>query len=326
MTKTNSGQRSERILEITGRGIGAASEMISTVGQRRGYTVGAVGPGSFRLERSSRPVWATGLAIVTMPLLGLGLVFLRIRTRESAVVTVFEDRTGVKARVVGVVDVEVLEQLTSAQQPVQRIGVPTATSATESVPVDPDTPRGSRQGLLGVAGGQQQVGPSGISEMPGSVNASAAVIPPRSAPSSPPQIASTEIEPPEPVDAADVDLGRTVARAGRSVSPVPTPVPTLLFPDGSERLVSGPIVIGRQPSPTTGDSVVAISDPSLSKSHVRIEPADGRLLVTDLQSTNGSSIRSSRGVQQCVPGTPQPIGVNEVLIAGEVEITVGANL
>ncbi|WP_395153435.1 FHA domain-containing protein [Ilumatobacter sp.] len=321
MSTSTSDKPSEQIVEIIGRGIGAASEVIATVGQRRGYTVGAVGPGSFRLERSTRPVWATGLAIITMPIFGLGLVFLRMRTRESAMVTVFEDRTGVKARVVGVVDAALLEQLTSVVQPGPRPAPATAHSASTSA---------------SPGSGAQRTAPSPITAMPGSADLSSGVIPARQTPSAPPlpspppQFATSQA-------AGGTDVDRTMARPAQSASASSMPPPMVVaqaqaqalrlrlrLPDGSERIVTGPMVIGRQPAPNGGELVVVISDPSLSKSHVRVEPAGAGLLVTDLQSTNGSSIRSSRGVHQCAPGISHPIGINEVLVAGEVEISVGA--
>jgi hypothetical protein len=316
VSKSTSAKPSEQIVEIIGRGIGAASETIATVGQRRGYTVGAVGPGSFRLERSTRPVWATGLAIITMPIFGLGLVFLRMRTRESAMVTVFEDRTGVKARVVGVVDAALLEQLTSVVQPGPRPAPATAHSASTSA---------------SPGSGEQRTAPSPITAMPGSANLSSGVIPASQAPSGPPTSLPSQFATSQAAGVADVD--RTMARPAQSASASSMPPPMvaqaqalrLRLPDGSGRIVTGPMVIGREPAPNGGELVVVISDPSLSKSHVRVEPAGAGLLVTDLQSTNGSSIRSSRGVHQCEPGISHPIGINEVLVAGEVEISVGVS-
>jgi hypothetical protein len=316
VSKSTSAKPSEQIVEIIGRGIGAASETIATVGQRRGYTVGAVGPGSFRLERSTRPVWATGLAIITMPIFGLGLVFLRTRTRESAMVTVFEDRTGVKARVVGVVDAALLEQLTSVVHPGPRPVPATAHSASTSA---------------SPGSGEQRTAPSPITAMPGSANLSSGLISARQAPSAPPTSLPSQFAASQAAGVVDVD--RTMARPVQTASASSMPPPTLAqaqaqalrlrLPDGSGRIVTGPMVIGREPAPNGGELVVVISDPSLSKSHVRIEPAGAGLLVTDLQSTNGSSIRSSRGVHQCEPGISHPIGINEVLVAGEVEISVG---
>lgn len=70
----------------------------------------------------------------------------------------------------------------------------------------------------------------------------------------------------------------------------------LLVIDGSSRHHLGPrVLVGRSPSADSGTTAVSVADLSrlMSKTHLLLEnSADGRLFVTDLGSTNGTTLQT----------------------------------
>ncbi len=63
---------------------------------------------------------------------------------------------------------------------------------------------------------------------------------------------------------------------------------------------------------------IQVDDPSLSRHHVRIELAEGRIAVTDLDSTNGTLV----GGVRTSPGQPVEISADEPIVVGDVELVV----
>lgn len=89
----------------------------------------------------------------------------------------------------------------------------------------------------------------------------------------------------------DSAVMRLVARAdGGKLAPQRGSRPLALRgADGNVLLVKKPSLIGRAPQPTPGHEAIALPDcRSMSKSHARLEPDAGRIIVTDLGSTNGT--------------------------------------
>jgi hypothetical protein len=264
------------VIDLPGRGIGAASETLVLLGQRCGYTVGPIGPGTFRLERATRPGWATALAIVLMPLFGLGLLFLRIRDRESIVVTIHEERSGTTARVVGFIDPEIFAAL-SAPQPATSGDGTSAGSVPEGEPTLshplPQATMASKPGLSTVV-----------------------------------------------VD----DVAATVTRRVIAQSSVAELEPSwsIVIPGGGHRPLRRPTIVGRDPVCEEGEDPLAIDDRSLSNSHVRLIPSSRGVLLTDLFSTNGTSLRTTGSTRNCEPGTLVVAPHEGIVIAGEVEMQV----
>lgn len=119
----------------------------------------------------------------------------------------------------------------------------------------------------------------------------------------------------------DDDLGATRAVV---VSGIHTWVVTL--PDGRNLPLSAPLVFGRAPvAPDSAPTAhaVPIVDPrkSLSKTHAVIELRDGLLWVTDLHSTNGTTVTNAIGeATACPPGIPMPVGEGWAVSFGEVSL------
>lgn len=59
-----------------------------------------------------------------------------------------------------------------------------------------------------------------------------------------------------------------------------------------------------------------LDDPTASRHHCKVEPADGGILVTDLGSVNGTRVDGQR-IEQ-----PQVVGPGSVIALGETELMV----
>ena len=84
-----------------------------------------------------------------------------------------------------------------------------------------------------------------------------------------------------------------------AVQAAPSGVLRVIGPDGMERRVrleARPIGIGRG-----DDNDVVMADPLLSRHHARIVPRNGRLVLTDLASRNGTRV-NGRAVKEAVLG------------------------
>lgn len=125
--------------------------------------------------------------------------------------------------------------------------------------------------------------------------------------------------------AEDDDLGAT--RAVQAAAGAKPWVVTLH--DGRRVEVSRPLVFGRAPTApasTPEAAAVAVLDPrkSLSKTHGMLEVRDTLLWVTDLHSTNGTTVTNAVGeATSCPPGVPMPVGEGWTVSFGEVLLVAG---
>lgn len=98
------------------------------------------------------------------------------------------------------------------------------------------------------------------------------------------------------------------------------------MPDGRQLEVSKALVFGRAPvAPAIAPAAdaVPIVDPrkSLSKTHAVLEGRDSLLWVTDLHSTNGTTVTNAIGeATSCPPGVPMPVGEGWTVSFGEVAL------
>src|SRR5699024_3875663 len=77
--------------------------------------------------------------------------------------------------------------------------------------------------------------------------------------------------------------------------------------DGTDRLVEKAVVIGRNPSASGEEVLFVLKDVtrSVSKTHLRIDGTGEEITVTDLGSTNGSTILREDGSREnLVPNAP----------------------
>lgn len=123
-------------------------------------------------------------------------------------------------------------------------------------------------------------------------------------------------------DLGDLEQTRVSAVAPR------IPRVTLRADDGTERVVSSVVVIGRNPSAGDGEVQFVLKDESrsMSKTHVRLDGTGTDITVTDLGSTNGSAIvRADGSRENLVPNTPTVLPEGATLTLGDRSMTVERN-
>ncbi|HQY98526.1 MAG TPA: FHA domain-containing protein [Propionicimonas sp.] len=102
---------------------------------------------------------------------------------------------------------------------------------------------------------------------------------------------------------------------------------SVALPDGNEVRLEPAAVFGRNPSAPPGSAARAVSvdDPyrSVSKTHALLDVRDGLVWVTDLHSTNGTTLTNDVGEAiACDPGIAVPVGDGWVVGLGEFNLTI----
>ena len=95
--------------------------------------------------------------------------------------------------------------------------------------------------------------------------------------------------------------------------------------DGSTAEVDRPVLIGRAPSPDRSSSrsprlmTVPSANHDISRTHLEVAPAGWQIVVTDLNSTNGTVLVRPGAVdrQQLAPGEPVPVQLGSVIELGD---------
>ena len=95
--------------------------------------------------------------------------------------------------------------------------------------------------------------------------------------------------------------------------------------DGSTAEVDRPVLIGRAPSPDRSSSrsprlmTVPSANHDISRTHLEVAPAGWQIVVTDLNSTNGTVLVRYGAVdrQQLAPGEPVPVQLGSVIELGD---------
>lgn len=121
------------------------------------------------------------------------------------------------------------------------------------------------------------------------------------------------------------------ASAPQQAAPRPSfasaPTLAIIVDDGQRIEVNAQIVLGRAPEQTPADAqAIAISDStrSLSRTHLRVAPADGEALwIEDTFSANGTRLQAPDGSTQPLPrGQRVKVPVGTVLLLGERRLSV----
>ena len=121
------------------------------------------------------------------------------------------------------------------------------------------------------------------------------------------------------------------ASAPQQAAPRPsfasTPTLAIIVDDGQRIEVNAQIVLGRAPEQTPADAqAIAIADStrSLSRTHLRVAPADGEALwIEDTFSANGTRLQAPDGVAQPLPrGQRVKVPLGTVLLLGERRLSV----
>lgn len=111
-----------------------------------------------------------------------------------------------------------------------------------------------------------------------------------------------------PLDAAEA--APVTAEVPVVAAPEPAPAPAawrIQLPEGGETVVSGVVLVGRNPAPFDaypGAELLAVDDStqSVSKTHAAFEVDEQGLWVHDLNSTNGVWVVHGEEVTEAVPG------------------------
>ncbi|MFT3852169.1 MAG: FHA domain-containing protein [Ilumatobacteraceae bacterium] len=298
----------EQLVDLRGQRLGDATRLMLELAGRLGYTAGATNPGTFRLARTQRK------------LLG--------KTTESVTVSVFEDRSGTKARFVGPIDAALVEHLVAAGG-----GASAAPVAPGPLPPGDGSAAAAGSGAIVAPGSAPiEMARSAPPSLPRPVQRPSAAVPGGMIAQVPGGVAQ-RLPVPRP---SDVD-GRTVMRPAdpspMSAPPpvVPTPAaalapqPALVLADGTNLALVSPVVLGRDPdlgAAPAGSRPLAVADASLSKTHAVVVASDGQVMVTDLHSTNGTAVQFAGTSVRCTPGEPTPVPLGAVVVAGAVTVTV----
>ena len=121
------------------------------------------------------------------------------------------------------------------------------------------------------------------------------------------------------------------ASAPQQAAPRPSfasaPTLAIIVDDGQRIEVNAQVVLGRAPEQTPADAqAIAIADStrSLSRTHLRVAPADGEALwIEDTFSANGTRLQAPDGSTQPLPrGQRVKVPVGTVLLLGERRLSV----
>lgn len=155
-----------------------------------------------------------------------------------------------------------------------------------------------------------------------------------------PQVPMPQAGAPQQVGSAPQNAGQQthtqpVAPQATPATSAPASVPAfaqaaplaIIVDDGQRIEVNAPIVLGRAPEQTPSDArAVAIADStrSLSRTHLRVAPADGDAIwVEDTFSANGTRLQAPDGTTQPLPrGERVKVPLGTVLLLGERKLSV----
>ena len=118
---------------------------------------------------------------------------------------------------------------------------------------------------------------------------------------------------------------RKAARAATAPEPIPTPTLYLELSTGGRETLDQPLIIGRAPSATrvSGGNVprlVSMNTPNqdISRTHAQITAEGGTVVVTDLHSSNGTTIiLPGKPAQKLRPGEPSAVIVGTIIDLGD---------
>ncbi len=151
------------------------------------------------------------------------------------------------------------------------------------------------------------------------------VVQPTSPTSAPPPAEKLASEPTPPAQPSDQPAPPTPSPT--PASPAPASRLHAVSPAGTVfDLQSAPVVVGRNPEapkshPSAG--LMTVADPSVSKSHAVVWIAQGRLMVDDLHSTNGTTVEFEAQSFDCTPGQVRTFPLSEMVIrVGDAPIKV----
>ncbi|MBA8793419.1 hypothetical protein FHX74_001024 [Friedmanniella endophytica] len=152
------------------------------------------------------------------------------------------------------------------------------------------------------------------------------------APAAPGPLAVPTAAYPAPTAEDDDEHGHTLLAPNLPGGPMlpPTPAPrrvvAVLRPSsGGQVEVDRPVLIGRAPSANRVSGgqlprLLTVPSPShdISRTHLQVAPGDGQVLVTDMNSTNGTLVTTADGRRLTLePSAPEPLDPGAVIDLGD---------
>jgi hypothetical protein len=348
-------------VECVGIGAGEASnrllELAEATGQYRAVSVGA---DRFQFARAYRPTWAIVLACSFVWALGLGLLFLLVKSSETLTATVEQDHRSTRIRLTGKIMPNLLVAIRAAlgsdaaRRPVAATehswvagGVPVRTTAGGSGSTPALTPAAPAPapGVVGPPPGFERPGTAPIPPPPSTPSTPVAPVAPVTAPVHPVPTDSPTHAPVAPVGAqpsapaaghrpanrstlaAPVDLTRGLS-GQRTPSSIGAEGPALMFDWGLRVPVAPFVLIGRDPEGRADEPpavLVPVDDPgrSVSKTHLAVYFDDSGAHVVDRGSTNGTAVELPGGaVTEARPGELVSVSPGATIRFGQRRVTL----
>lgn len=335
------GKQVDDVIAAVGLGHGEVIErVVAAVAAEGDYRTVQVTADRLQFARTFRPTWAIVAGIATIWVALLGVLFFFVSTTETCVASVESDHTGTRVRLSGKLTPALAGRIRAALQsdaPVAGASRSTGQPVASAFDVAPSLPA-PRVPTAPPAPRLPSTLPPPLPPTPASapLPPTLASAPPPSArplPTTPPQqvvapvaghAAPSRVTMPPPSPASSppaTHAEQTIAVVRQSGTPA-TAGPVLVLDDGRSIPVDGFVLLGRDPS---GEGAVAVEDAtrSVSKTHLRIEIAGARWSVTDLHSTNGSSITDAAGIDTPLrPGTPVEASPGDVVRFGDRSLSL----
>lgn len=274
-----------------------------------------LGPGRLGVYRTYRPTWALILAIVLFPLVGVGLLFLLVKKSDQGEILIVDGPTGPQVTLPPVVPAQ--HDAALADRFAGRAGTSAARPrvvGNEADSVLPPPP------VTAGAGSPEQESRGGpITAVPGTHQPAIPVAnlapPPPATSSEPFAMRSDDFSFADDLNAATLQRPSTSSVPN---SPVVRPV-ALRFAGGVVSVPPGTtVVLGRAPEPQGSATPVRVpGDAStVSKSHALVRAVASGLEVSDLGSTNGSTVEQSGRSIVVDPGRWHRLEVGDRLVLG----------
>lgn len=351
---TRPGVAVDEVIACPGVGSGAATDhLVRAITTNGGYQAVQVAPERLQFARTFRPTWATVAGFATLPLFLIGIVFFFVKTTEVCVAQIEDDHRGTRLRLTGRLDRDLLGQLravfadptasAAAASAAEAVGAPVASAweGAERAAVRSQASLAGH-GVIGAVPWSDGSAPPVVAEpAPAQLSSSAPAAP--APPAVAPRSQSGErpvLPPPFPGGSASRDVPRPkldgderLPDATQAVLRTATPNSgrsqlRLVLTDGREVPRGRLTLVGRDPAPyadEAGAELVAVDDPSVSKTHLGVTANDSSVLVMDRRSTNGSEVvRPDGSASRLHPGEWVELPVGSVVRFGTQSLRVVA--
>lgn len=108
------------------------------------------------------------------------------------------------------------------------------------------------------------------------------------------------------------------------LQPAPAPLQARSA-DGQVVTAEGVTLVGRSPQGRAGEQIaalLALTDTAVSKTHLALRLAEGRIWVTDRASTNGTVLLRDGGTESLTPWQETPLAPGDRLLVGATTMDI----